>query len=242
MKTLEQVREFYESELKQSLAAMEQDRQKMISKAMTVAGIIGAVGLVGGLIIMQMGAPPGVLIVVLGICIAIGVGAFSVANKNYKTRYKSRIIHKLITFAGPGLEYWPEGGISKEIFTGSRLFTHSIDRYHSEDLVRGQVDKTEILFSEIHAEYKTTSGTGKNRHTEWHTIFKGLFVAADFNKHFRGRTVVLPDTAQKAFGLFGQTLQSWNPSRDELIRLEDVEFEKEFVVYGTDQVESRVLL
>lgn len=32
MKTLEQIQEFYESELKQSLAALEQDRQKMISK------------------------------------------------------------------------------------------------------------------------------------------------------------------------------------------------------------------
>ncbi|MBN2512845.1 MAG: DUF3137 domain-containing protein [Sedimentisphaerales bacterium] len=243
MKTLEQIQEFYESELKQTLAAMEQDRQKMISKAMTVTGIIGVVGLVVGLLITQMGAHNGVLLlIVLGICVAIGAGAFSAANKNYKAGYKSQIIHKLITFAQPGLEYWPDGGISKEIFTGSKLFTHSIDRYRCEDLVRGKVDKTEILFSEIHAEYKTTSGTGKDRRTEWHTIFKGLFVAADFNKHFRGRTVVLPDTAQKAFGLFGQTLQSWNPSRDELIRLEDVEFEKEFVVYGTNQIESRYIL
>jgi hypothetical protein len=64
MKTLEQVREFYESELKQSLAAMEQDRQKMISKAMTVAGIIGGVGLVGGLLMVQQGAPPVVLLIV----------------------------------------------------------------------------------------------------------------------------------------------------------------------------------
>jgi len=83
MKTLEQVREFYESELKQSLAAMEQDRQKMISKAMTIAGIIGVVGLVGGLLITQLGVHNGVLLLIVpGICIAIGVGAFYDANKN----------------------------------------------------------------------------------------------------------------------------------------------------------------
>ncbi len=36
--------------------------------------------------------------------------------------------------------------------------------------------------------------------------------------------------------------QSWNFNRDELIKLEDVEFEKQFAVYGSDQVEARYIL
>ena len=37
-------------------------------------------------------------------------------------------------------------------------------------------------------------------------------------------------------------LQSWNLSRPDLIQLEDPEFEKEFVVYGKDQIEARYIL
>jgi len=40
----------------------------------------------------------------------------------------------------------------------------------------------------------------------------------------------------------GQMLQSVNHTHGELVKLEDPEFEKEFVVYSTDQVEARYIL
>jgi len=52
----------------------------------------------------------------------------------------------------------------------------------------------------------------------------------------------LPDTAEKLFGQFGKMLQSWNKLRGQLIKLEDPEFEKYFVVYGDDQIEARYIL
>ena len=100
-----------------------------------------------------------------------------------------------------------------------------------------------MKFSEMHAEYKTETTDSKGRrHTQWHTIFKGLFFIGDFNKHFSGKTVVLPDTAERLFGLLGKTLQSVFKHSGELIKLEDPEFEKHFVVYGSDQVEARYIL
>ena len=55
--------------------------------------------------------------------------------------------------------------------------------------------------------------------------------------------MVLPDTAQKLFGNWlGNLFQSWNFTRDDLIKLEDPEFERLFVVYGTDQIEARYIL
>ena len=99
-----------------------------------------------------------------------------------------------------------------------------------------------VEFSEVVARHKTTSGTGSKRQTHYTTIFKGIFFVADFNKHFKTHTIVLPDTAEKLFGKFGQSLQSMNKTRGELIKLEDPEFEKEFCVYGDDQVEARYIL
>ena len=66
---------------------------------------------------------------------------------------------------------------------------------------------------------------------------------ADFNKNFQGRTIILPDFAQNAFGDFiGSWLQSKNQAREELVKMDNPDFEKEFVVYSNDQIEARYIL
>ncbi|MEM7647173.1 MAG: DUF3137 domain-containing protein, partial [Pseudomonadota bacterium] len=50
-------------------------------------------------------------------------------------------------------------------------------------------------------------------------------------------------TAEKLFGkVIGQAFQAKNVFRDQVIKMEDPEFEKEFVVYGTDQQQARYVL
>ena len=99
--------------------------------------------------------------------------------------------------------------------------------------------KTSLEFSEVHAQHVSTDSEGRRQAS---TVFKGLFLVADFNKSFQGKTFVLPDTAEKLFGSIGSMLQSWNAARGELVKMEDVAFEKEFVVYGDDQIEARYIL
>lgn len=72
--------------------------------------------------------------------------------------------------------------------------------------------------------------------------FQGMFAVAEFNKTIKGRTVILPDFFEKRIGYLAKTLQSMNFERDKLVDLEDIKFEKEFVVYSTDQVEARYIL
>jgi hypothetical protein len=242
MKTLDQLRQFYESNLKRDLADFELQRKRIVTQSLIVFGILAAVGVLGSLFLMQRGMPPVIMIFILIGCAIIGGAHHYLAGIDYRGGFKMIILRKMITFVEPGLEYLPQQGLSQPMFEAARLFLHHIDRYKCEDMIQGKVGKTGIAFSEVHAEYMTTSNTGKSQHTEWHTIFKGLFFIADFNKDLHGRTVVLPDTAEKLFGLFGQTLQSWNSSYGQLVKLEDVEFEKEFVVYGTDQIEARYIL
>ena len=43
-------------------------------------------------------------------------------------------------------------------------------------------------------------------------------------------------------GGLGQSLQSLDTSRGAIVKLEDPEFEREFVVYSSDQVEARYIL
>lgn len=72
--------------------------------------------------------------------------------------------------------------------------------------------------------------------------FTGMFAVMDFNKKFRGSTVILPDQMEKTIGYMAKTFQSLNFKRDQLVNLEDPEFEEDFVVYSTDQVEARYIL
>lgn len=238
MKTLDQLRQYYDSELGQDLIALEQQRQKIVNQSLIVFGVLAAAGVIGALFLMQRGMPPVFLFFILIGCAVIGGIYYHIARMDYRAGFKMIILPKLIAFIQPGLDYLPHQGISKELFMAAGMFQHPIDRYKCEDMVQGKIDKTQLMFSEVHAEYKVRSG----KNTHWITIFKGIFFIADFNKNFHGRTVVLPDTAEKIFGLFGQTLQSWSWSYGQLVKLEDVEFEKEFVVYGTDQVEARYIL
>lgn len=72
--------------------------------------------------------------------------------------------------------------------------------------------------------------------------FVGMFAVVDFNKGFNGHTVILPDSMEKRMGYLTKNLQALNFTRGQLVSLEDPEFEKDFVVYGTDQVEARYIL
>ena len=65
-------------------------------------------------------------------------------------------------------------------------------------------------------------------------VFKGLFFRANFNKKFKGKTVVLPDALSK--------LQPFNTLQRQLIKLEDSDFANLFIVYGSDQIEVRYIL
>jgi hypothetical protein len=169
--------------------------------------------------------------------------------RGYNEGFKETIIPKIIAFIDKRLRYDKAGMVSRQEFMDSHLFTDKPDDYHGDDLVSGTLGQTAIRFSEIHAKRveivrqgSSSSSTNRKTKKNYTPIFNGLFFVADFNKAFKGTTIVLPDTAQKLFGDLGQVLQALNVQNGQLIKLEDPEFEKLFVVYGQDQVEARYIL
>ncbi len=161
----------------------------------------------------------------------------------YVHDFKVGIIKKVVGFIDPGLRYTPSGHVPKWRVVASRIFSRHPDRVRGDDLVEGRIGGTNMQFSEVHVEAKHESASsGGGRRRRWSTIFRGLFFVADFNKTFRGKTLVLPDTAEHVLGGLGSFLQSLNVARGELIRMESPEFERYFVVYGDDQIEARYVL
>jgi hypothetical protein len=237
MKTIEELKTFYNDTLSNDLQALEQQRKAILQK-IAIVGIIMAIVLFAGLIIAaQSGAFPVIIFILFAAIIIFGIIA-RILSRDYVVKFKSNIIGRIVKFIDPNLSYIQNGKIEKETFMDSDIFKTKPNQYEGDDYVRGTIGKTPIEFSEIDAEYE--SGSGKDKRTV--TVFKGLFFIADFNKHFTCKTVVLPDTAESLFGSFGKMFQAWNLSRDQLIKLEDPEFEKLFVVYGSDQIQARYIL
>lgn len=241
MKSISELTDFYYKELYPSLNELEKTRMQIISQLKWYGGM-GAV--VFTLTAIWMGKNFG-LFHPLMIAVAIGFIALASITYRFMTQgyakdFKSKIITPLIGAIDSNLLYNPDFMISQHLFERSQLFNHKVDRYNGNDYVKGSIDGVPLEFSDVHAEYQTKDSKGR---TQWHTLFRGLFLVAEFNKYFKSKTVILPDQAEKNFGtLIGGWLQSINFSRDDLIRLDDPEFEKVFVVYGNDPIEARYIL
>ncbi len=180
--------------------------------------------------------------IVLVACIGLAFFTINPLWSSYYSAFKQQVIKQIIHFIDDTLTYSPSDCISRSRFEECGIFRTHIDRYRGDDLVTGKIGSTDMKFSEVHAEYKTITTDSKGRtQTHWHTIFKGLLFSADFNKHFSVSTYVLTDTAEKLFGSFGTKFQKFSGHGD-LVKLEDVEFEKSFVVYSSDQTEARYIL
>lgn len=233
--------------LQPALDALEAERKRVVQNTQQAAIWSGVGFAIAAGVLSAVLREMNFLVVLFPLLIAICVVAYvhSKGAAAYRSGFKTLVMPHLVRAFGD-LGYQPGSGISEGEFRACQMF-RSPDRYHCEDLVSGRVGETAIRFSEVHAEYRQTTTDGKgNTRTEYHTIFRGLFVIADFNKNFSGVTLVLPDTAQKMLGRFGQSLQALGAKLSfgsrELIKLEDPEFEKQFVVYGQDQIEARYLL
>lgn len=233
MKSIEELRNYYQSTLLPQLRILEKQRKSVLNKIIYASIIIAPVTL--WLASMPKDFGNKFFIGFVGLLAwFISVAVFS---RKYVKSFKDQIVQKLISAVVPDFNYSKDKHISKQLFLSSDIFSITPNRYKGDDYISGKVGATNVEFSEIHAKY--VSG-GKNSHTT--PIFDGLFLIADFNKNFKGKTVILPDTAERIFGKLANMFQSLKKDKGQLIKLEDPEFEKLFAVYGNDQIEARYIL
>jgi hypothetical protein len=235
-------------ELEPILRAIEAERSQRVHQfaqitlwSVVIGGLLSL-----GLAMFQVGAwalaPLGIALLIIG-------GVYASKASEWRNTFKARVMTRLVKLFHPSLNYSPNRAIAEQEYHLSMLFHNSPDpdRYRGEDYIEGVIDKTDIRLSELHTEYRQVTYDSKGRrHEHWVTIFRGLFISADFHKHFHGVTLVLPDTEQSWLGGLGQWLQSISAKLGnqpgELVKMEDPEFERLFKVFSTDQVEARYIL
>ena len=241
MKGLSELTDFYYKTLFPTLQKLEEDRKKLQKRIITIGVIYTLFALVILISLTSSNYVNFDFIIFLAFAY-FGGGSFlyKYLIKDYTKEFKANVIDPLIKEIDSELHYVAQMHVAEQHFSRSKLFTTKPDRVSGNDYVRGKIDGINIEFSDFHAEKRHRDSKGR---TSWSTLFQGLFIISEFNKNFKGTTVILPDSAESTFGSFiGSWLQSNNFGRDELIKMDSVAFEKEFVVYGTDQIEARYIL
>ncbi len=239
MRSTEELKHLYNTELKDDLTGLEQERIKI--KRLTI--LLVAVALVFYIVFINI-KNQGLqyTVVIIGVLIVLfGLGYTVIIYFKYRKQFKDKVVSKVINLINPDFHYNANRHIEVNDFNDSKIFSTKAERCNGDDYVSGKIEKTDFKFSELNAQYKTVSTEDGKKKTEWHSIFRGLFFHAEFNKSIQGTTHVLPDKAEKLLGKFGQKLQK-NKSRGELVKLENLEFEKHFVVYSSSQIEARYIL
>lgn len=218
-------------ELGAVLARLERRRIAVLawrrSGAVVIAALAAGVAGFGANPLVRMAAP---LLGVLGALVF-----WRYLNSRITAEFRQELMPVLLSASDPSLRYRLAGRVAQSEFEASGLFMRP-DRYAGQDLVQGYMGNTALEFSLVHAQQRCTrnySDMYGNIHTQvyYQTLFRGLFLSADFNKHFSGRVMLSP----RAAGFLRKLSASH-------VMLEDPEFNRLFTVTATDQVEARYVI
>lgn len=214
------------------------------AKAVRRGLAVGVSGVALGLIFAAADRTTPIPMVFAGLGLVAGIVTYFVTDggsrKAYRAIYKREIFAAAVAEIAPGMRYLPEHMVPQGQFEAGGLFNSSIDRYEGEDSFSGRVGATDFLFSELHVEREETSTDSKgNTSTNWVTVFKGIYLVADFHKDFHCRVTIVPDVAEANFGWLGRKLQGFS---GDLVRLGNPDFEKAFKVTSDDDVGAHYLL
>lgn len=170
----------------------------------------------------------------------IGFGYFAITGffvHRFKRKVKNKIYKKLFDIVG--LKYVigkssEDAGIIGQLKERMHLVCEYSSIYHRhdsidvDDVIVGDYNGLDFSLSDSNIYYIT--GSGKNRRRV--DVFNGIFIATNINKKFKGETIIKKDA----------WLQPKTIANKQAVKLEDIEFEKVFEVYSTDQIEARYIL
>lgn len=160
-----------------------------------------------------------------------GLGIAQTPGRKYKRSIKNEAFTRFIETFGPEFHYRQNGAIPMAFLNRSSLIPHH-DKRRFEDYISGVWSG--VRFSLMEAKLIDVRGSGKNRREV--VVFDGIFAVFEPRKQISERIIIRRDMG--AIGnWFGDTF-----SRLERIGLEDPVFEREFEVYGDDQVAARRVL
>lgn len=224
MENKSELTDFYHESLYPILKRLDDDRQQLKYRIIVLISLVSVLYAIFFYIISSNAT---IIIISVVVYFAIVGFLYKYLIKDYIKYFKDTMIRPLLIAIEPKLSYSPNMHVPLLLFNRSKIFSHP-DKINGNDFVKGNIDDISLQFSNINAQKRVEDDSGSN----WSTLFRGLFIVAEFNKNFKGNTIILPNTTQSTLG---DTL-------GDLVKIDNTEFEKEFVVYSSDQIEAKHIL
>ncbi|MBN2570546.1 MAG: DUF3137 domain-containing protein [Ignavibacteriales bacterium] len=187
--------------------------------------------------------------------------------KNSFEKKSKGLIPKILSAITPNFIYGKDNSILREMVVKSNLFPaslkSSLNPFYCKNYLAGNINEIEVKWYDIYftklkkisilfwfipilnlffISYYFIKPIFTKQSIDEIVDFQGLFMVANYNKKFKGTTVVIPDRFEKSFGFLANSFQKLSSKKGEFVYLENVDFEKEFVVYSSDQIEARIIL
>jgi catechol 2,3-dioxygenase-like lactoylglutathione lyase family enzyme len=236
MKTVEELKQYFDTTLQPDLIDVENSRRAIVTKVFSI-GILMAIILVALCYFIIVTELHTGFIILFCILIPTLTAIFirdTMANRDFYTRFKMRVIDKIVKFIDPSFRYNSSRYIETHEFLESKLFSQLPKRYKGDDFAEGKIDNNILLhFSELNVEYKTAQ---PNQKVKYHTLFKGLFFIAQpdnsiNNKLVQAETIIIPLSENSGLNTQGNKITIDNP-----------DFNKVFQVYGTNEAETKAII
>lgn len=254
--------EFYNRELKSTIAKLEEQRKAIADKysfkkywrnlkwllTLTVIG-----GIARAVVPDRVPAAIGLIAVVM-VAYAIIAAIYLTVKRNttfkpVSLEYKKTVISKIVQFVNPALQYNPEQGLQASEFTVGQLFEQP-SRFRTEDLVQGMVDGVTVRMADVVA--TKTKRSGSKGESKTVTLFKGFYGIARFDQPFQAQVTLKPGNAayealEKLGGIAKKLLGGMVDSFMEKMKLTEIqtghaEFDKAYFVQSDEREKALVML
>ena len=237
------LRLFYEREIFPFYHLFREMKKKALQKAVIFSLLTATLCFIIQLIIRhELKDTPVLLYYLSGVIIIYsGLANLSSGLKDRKRIFRYEILPRIVEFTG--LNYRKTADFAKKDYIDSKLFD-SADRLLCYDAIEGYYDGVMIRFAQIESQKKCIHKSGKYHRIEWISVFKGIILAADFNKKFKGVTIVHTDQESAFIGDFWAHFiqKNFQKHHGNLAIMDNPEFEKIFKTFTSDQIEARYLL
>ena len=207
------------------LQQYEGERKKRLTGAVTAAVILAVLAV----LIFIFGPNSSGTGKLSGLCIALIFIVWHMLKKNFENKIKKKVLPILMR-AIPGF-YWQQTPPVTEKDISACKIIPVADKCGKtfDDCFIGEYRKVPVAISEC--EYEIGGGNNST------TVFQGVVIRIKMNKDFEGLTLI---RSKKAYNKDKKDLVKKYKLNE--VHLEDPEFEKNYLVFATDQIESRYLI
>lgn len=239
MKTVEQLKEYFNNDLMPEVLQVEQKRKMIVVRV-----ILLGIGLLAVLVLGYLGLDSnpdlnsvgwkGLFLLVVGV---LGFVAYReiLNNRDFYNDFKTNVIEKIVKFIDPSFTYISHKYIQPTQLVESKLFSHLPKKYKGDDYAVGVLGRnTKVEFSEVVARHRHR--LDDNSKGEWAVTFKGLFFVAQVERTFSGQTFVVASN----HGV--EALMAGSGAPPTQVASGNADFDNLFKIFSTNPGEAKTLI